>query len=461
MKLGKLIGKSAQRLVLILALQGSLIAEPNLSSNNSTPPIPAADEPPEAAPPGLLGDWWGIRRWGTAHGIEWSLTYIGEVLGNVSGGIKPGVIFEGLGKAVLDVDLAKLAGWKGATFHVSGLYPHGDSLSEKCLGDLFILSNIDAPDDPRLFELWLQQDWWDERVSLRIGQLAADEEFASTDYASLFINGTCGWPGFIALNAPSPAYPIAAPGIRLAFKASERWRFQIAAYDGYPDTTDDDGHSTNPNGIAFNLHNSALAIGEVQRSWGQDKGASHPGFCKLGTWWHSGEFDHLAHDADGHSLTDPTSSEIAEKITGNWGGYVALQQAIWREPTTNKESWQGLGAYLRAGISPSDRNLIQRYFEGGLHYTGLIPGRNEDECGVTTVFGQLSDELRELARDQNYFHSSRASLPDYEMIVEGAYRFVIRPGWSIQPSVEYLIHPGGSSARENAIILGLRTYLEF
>src|SRR5258706_7850456 len=54
-----------------------------------------------------LADW----------GIQFSGTYIGEVLGNVSGGIRRGAIYTGRLDLGTDVDLEKLVGWTGAKFH--------------------------------------------------------------------------------------------------------------------------------------------------------------------------------------------------------------------------------------------------------------------------------------------------------------------------------------------------------
>src|ERR1700761_7462530 len=51
------------------------------------------------------------------NGIKFAATYIGEVLGNPSGGAKQSAIYEGRLNLALDVDLEKLAGFKQLTFH--------------------------------------------------------------------------------------------------------------------------------------------------------------------------------------------------------------------------------------------------------------------------------------------------------------------------------------------------------
>src|SRR5262245_51905176 len=50
------------------------------------------------------------------RGVIATLGYTNDVLGNVHGGNKRGVIDQGKVEAALTLDLEKLAGWKGLTF---------------------------------------------------------------------------------------------------------------------------------------------------------------------------------------------------------------------------------------------------------------------------------------------------------------------------------------------------------
>jgi porin len=384
--------------------------------------------------------------------------YVGETLGNVSGGTARGAVYEGLLKAAVELDFEKAFPWPGALFHVSGLLPHGASPSERLLGDLFTLSNIDASDSARLFELWLEQALFSDKVSLRIGQLAADEEFAGTEYGALFINGTCGWPAIIALNTPSPAYPLGSPGARLAWDVNDHWRFQTAAFAGNPDPVDAEGRSRNPNGTRFGLDGGAFMITEVMSQWNNDKNASGwPGLCRLGAWYHTESFDHMRLDHAGLSLALPASSGTAKRLTGNWGAYLTAEQVVYREAA---EDVQGLGLFCRLGFSPEDRNLIGHYIEGGFNYRGLFPGRNEDEFGLAVVHGRISSDVRQLAREMA-IQSTTEPLPDYEMIIETEYRLQVCPGWALQPGLHWILHPGGSAATPDALVLSLRTTFFF
>jgi carbohydrate-selective porin OprB len=56
-----------------------------------------------------------FERWG----IKFAATYIGEALGNTSGGLKSGSVYKGRLNLAVDADLEKLAGLRELTFHAN------------------------------------------------------------------------------------------------------------------------------------------------------------------------------------------------------------------------------------------------------------------------------------------------------------------------------------------------------
>src|ERR1700709_1498678 len=67
------------------------------------------------------------------NGIKFAVTYIGEVLGNPTGGQKQSAVYEDRFNFVADVDFEKLAGLKQFTFHANIFQIDGGGLSR---GDL-------------------------------------------------------------------------------------------------------------------------------------------------------------------------------------------------------------------------------------------------------------------------------------------------------------------------------------
>ena len=67
--------------------------------------------------PQLLGDLNDWRNQFMYHGFTISPTLITEVMGNVSGGMRQGVIFDGVLNMGLDIDLERLTNWWTGGLH--------------------------------------------------------------------------------------------------------------------------------------------------------------------------------------------------------------------------------------------------------------------------------------------------------------------------------------------------------
>jgi porin len=404
----------------------------------------------------LTGDWHGVRTRLVDQGFHFSASYTGEFISNVHGGKKEGTVFQGLFDLGLDIDPSKFSAWKNALIHTSSLYPHGASSSGQLVGDLSTVSNIDAYDSWILFEWWLDQTLFQDRLSLRLGQLAADEEFVTSDYSDLFINATFGWPSFVAWNTPAPAYPLAAPGIRLRYEFSRQFFLHAGVFDGSPDHGDSQGNPLNTDGTHIHLDSQqgAFTVGEaVWRTLGNVPGKreTYPGTYKLGVWHHTGGFEPIF-DAQPNQ---PPPGPLPEQ-SGDVGGiYLMGDQKVWSESGAEPDMDQGMGVFFRFSAGPPTRNVIDYYADAGMVYQGLLPGRDEDTVGWGVSYAHLSRQARDLAR------MAGAPQLSFEVALEITYKMKISDWWLIQPDLQYVIHPGGQSSRSNAFVLGLRTSIIF
>ena len=70
-------------------------------------------------------------------GYQFSMTYIGEGFANTAGGVSGGKAYTGRLDLGTTIDLEKIAGWTGATFHANMFQIHGDGLSRrKCVSNV-------------------------------------------------------------------------------------------------------------------------------------------------------------------------------------------------------------------------------------------------------------------------------------------------------------------------------------
>ena len=67
-----------------------------------------------------------------------------------------------------------------------------------------------------------------------MGQLAADTQFDTSTYNTVFLNGTFGWSPDLSTNIPNggPAYPMAAPGVQVALTPFNWLTYQGGVFQG-------------------------------------------------------------------------------------------------------------------------------------------------------------------------------------------------------------------------------------
>jgi porin len=139
----------------------------------------------------LSGDWDGARSSLKDRGIEVGLNYIAETFSILRGGLRRGTVYEGRLDGTIETDLEKLMGWTGGKTQVRAFQIHkGRYNAFDNVGSLADPSNIDAVPTTRLFTAWFQQEFG-KTMSIRLGQLAADDEFLVSTTAGGLINGTC------------------------------------------------------------------------------------------------------------------------------------------------------------------------------------------------------------------------------------------------------------------------------
>jgi len=409
----------------------------------------------------ILADW----------GIQFNATYISEVFGNATGGIRRGTIYTGRLDLGTDVDLEKLAGWSGAKFHADMFQIHGQGLSRDYIGNLMLVSGVEALPATRLYELWIEQSLFNGALLVRVGQQASDIEFIDSKYDDIFTNSALGWPGITGINLLSggPSPPLAVPGVRIKAQLADNITAYAAIFDGDAAPPDRlvDPQIANPHGILFRVNDPAWMIGQLK--YGFELGESKlPGTLTGGMWKHLGDFNDMRYASNNRPLADPASSGDPLKRHGNQGIFSVYEQMLSRAaPGSDK----GVGFFVRTSISPSDRNLISFYIDGGFQFTGFSQTRPNDRFGIAMTYARISDAARAADRDMQAMTATPYPVRDFEAVFEMTYAAEIQSGWTVQPVFQYVMHPGGGVVNpgdpaqprriRDAAVFGLRSTFNY
>ena len=375
------------------------------------------------------------------EGISFPFNYTGELFGNLSGGYKKGAAYDGIVKLGVQMDLEKLMGWSGGTLLASGLSAHGESITSEYVHDYNGISNIDAYDSLRLYEFWYDQAFFDNKLSIRVGQLLADSEFCVSNGCCLFINGAFGAIPLLSKNVDAPVYPLAAPGIRIRVSPSDSIFGLVSAYVGdVGDQMTNNRHGTR----FFNGNRGALLMAEIGYIFNPPsdvQSSATPSERPLSGTIKIGGFYNTA------SIHDLSGGQTDE---GQYAFYLIADREVWHEPG---DAHQGLLVFGRLGTAPSGRSTVSFYFDAGVNYQGVIPSRDNDVLGIGISYTKISNSLLDEARMPVQSH--------HETIIEATYQAAITEWFAVQPDIQYVFNPGATGSQTNAFVAGIRFSLDF
>ena len=418
----------------------------------------------------LAADCFGCRPSMEKHGVDLTVQSVSDLFGNTTGGAATGTTYSGLLNIGLAADLQKSIGWEGASFKSTWCWIYGsggNNISSDYIDNAMTVSSIAAYPSFRCYELWLQQNAFNDIVSLRAGLLGLDTEFLVSDTALLFVNSTFGPPALFSMNMPNggPTFPDTTPGVRLALQPNSWLTLRTAFSQANPFQ-----QQVNQNGFDWNFGPAGglLNINEAAATWNQEpESVRLPGTAKAGFWIQSGRGPQGA-EVGQVSFGSPIASAY------NTGFYGIIDQQLFtvrdkkadvqngKNPAAAKEAVasddapvKGLSSFARLGFSPQQTSSVGFYADLGLVYTGLIPTRSQDKLGLAFAYAQMSDQCASAVAAQGCPGAS------FEAVAELSYSIRVAPAIAIQPDFQYILHPGGTQQYGNALVIGVRAVVDF
>ena len=379
-------------------------------------------------------------------GLTPSLVYDGDVFADASGGAERGATYVGDLHLQLDFDGAKALGAPGLTAHVDGLWAHG-GLPSALAGDAQGVSNIAAPAGVRLYEAWVQYSPPEGRVSVLAGRFDLNTEFYRLASAGLFVNSSFGMgPELSQSGLAGPSiFPDTSQGLRLAFKPSRGVVLRAAVMQA---------PSARPQGPAGPQDGGGvMVIGEAaflaRPSPGPEspmrfrigRGANLPAYddkLAVGGWWWTGRYPDLV-------ALDALRRPVRRK--GEGGAYVLADAVLFQGQGASKARVAG---FLQLGAADDRTGRFGAYLGGGVTAKGLVPGRPDDELGLAVAHARNGGPYLEAQRLQGQ-PADRA-----ETAIELTWLAQVRGWLSLQPDLQYVVHPNTDPRVQGALTFQLR-----
>jgi len=398
----------------------------------------------------FFGDWSGKRKELSEKGIDITGTYAIDLLTNVHGGIRKNRFrYDSSLGLDFNFDLEKIYGLNGLQFHVSGVYREGKNLAGD-IGNRFPPSSIYGSEEVRLYNLYLEQQMFSDKLSLKIGRLGAGDDFAQSPlYWTFLTNSIDGCPINLPINFFFTVYPTATWGARLKMQPTNSFVWKGGVYHQDSSIGRESAHGAD---LTLRSNKGILFLQEFSFIPNQYEGANGlPGNYKLGLFYSTGRFKDLYQDENGDSYALTGLNQ--KRRYGNYGFYLHLDQMLYRESDTKD---QGFTPFFVAVWQPERINEIPLFFDLGLTYKGLIPGRDDDVTGLGFAYGRWSRQL-------NKHHSDAGEEKQtFETVVEATYKIAVNKWLYFQPDIQYIINPnGGNQNTGNALVTGARVGVTF
>ncbi len=396
------------------------------------------------------GNWIGYRDQLDQRGIEFSVTYTSDIAGNPVGGKIPGgfTYTDNLAFGCL-IETEKLFGWHGGYFMISTLQRDGNSLSRENIKNQFTVQQVYGGQTFHWYELSCQQDFWNDRASFKAGRIASGDDFAVSPLYWLYMNnGIDGNPQAVPVNGQFSTYPNAVWGSRLKVDLTSSTVARLGVYQVVPkysvhglnwDFYPSDGvmllgqYSWNPE--FFKEPPRSKTNKEKSTIFSENQKKSIPtGF--VGHYWMGGYYSSMEYPQFNSPVKTPNA----------YGLYWNADQTVYRP---NRFTNEGLVLWSAYALSPQQNiALIPFQVNGGAIYTGLLPGHPNDMTIAGVAYGKDSTEFS--TRSQNMGDGPR----NYELVYEAGYRICLTKFAYIQPDIQWVINPGGTSRTPNALVLG-------
>ncbi len=347
-------------------------------------------------------------------------SYNGDLFINTTGGIKRGACYLGKANLQISFDTEDAKFWKGGQLFINGANTHGSDPTADLAGDFQGVSNVETGNWTYLYELWYRQTFGN--LSVTIGLQDLNSEFASSKNAGLFLNGSFGIHSTIADNLPSPIFPLTAFGAQLQYRLSNKITAKVIVFDGCPDDLE-----KNPHNLKWDIKKEDGLLSVYELTFNDSIFKNMPGTFKIGSYFHN-------------HITVINQETENQEVSNNYGFYMVADQLIYKNL-----KGQQISLFTQASMSPYQKNDNWYYVGLGCNFQGLFKKRMDDIVGFAIAHAGFKNKI--------YSH---------ETTFEMEYKAQLNDNLFLQPGVQYIIHPSGTSARlDNALLTSFRIGFNF
>lgn len=395
-----------------------------------------------------------LQRW-AADGVFIRANLIDQYATNPRGGVDQGRTNVGQFNIGADLDMSKLAGIGGGSFHFTVYRDYGNGLNHDVTGTFAKQQYIYKNEYPQwhlgLFA-W-EQKWLDNRLDVLFGRLGTTSYYAHLVTNCQFQSGThCGVPRLINSEAGYSLLPSATWAMNVNYKLTKHSYIEAGAYEVNPTTSAS-------NGLDFSIANANGVTFPVEWGWVRMDPAENPhGFeIKAGGYLSTAPLNDPYYSTTGRSR-GRYGGTAARASSNRSGVYLMGDRVVWRD---GPASSRNLDVFAGVAHQLETDEIMRSQVYTGFVLTGPFASRPSDTVGLTVSYFRMTDAERDYLRDARIKAGGHGSNNPNQVDIELNYGWKPVPGITLMPNIQYLIHPDNSGIAatkvlpKNMIVYGL------
>ena len=385
----------------------------------------AAPTTPTTLPPGTLD---------LGNGLTFLANYTAEAAGNPVGGIRQGVRYADQFFLGADADLYRLIGVKGAFLHAIGTLRDGHSLTNDLVGNSISVQEIYGGGQTyRLTYLSYEQKLFNDRVDIEVGRLPGQTAFlASPLYCNFQNNSICGSPNVAFADTNFTYFPAPTWAGVLKTQLTDKYFFNIGAYEVAPDSTlrTDHGVDFFEPATGFNV---PFELGYATTF----KNDTMPRHYGVGAIIDRSRYTDAEFDQQGGQRV--LTGLGGEQRFGRTATYERFDQMVVRPDPTSP---RGLSLFGLAIEGTGGRQVEDYELEAGAVYLGPFDNRPLDTIDFAVSTQRYSDiGISGIRAARIAEGASATNIARNETFLELNYGLQVSPAVRLTPNIQYVIDP--------------------
>lgn len=387
-------------------------------------------------------------------GIYLRANLVNQYADATTGGVIQGHTNVGQFNVGADIDLGKMWGVTGGSFHFTVYRDYGNGLNHDLSGTFFKQQYIYKNQYTR-WHLGLfayEQKALDDRLDVIVGRLGATSYYGHLVTNCQFQAGVMCGPRELSAQSGLSLMPSATWGANVRYRPTPHTYVETGAFEVNPTTSAS-------NGLHFSIADSTGITVPFEVGYAKTNLATvrYPFELKVGGFVSTAPRTDPFYNTAG--LSRGLHGGSGRVVNGNRDGiYVMGDRVVWRPDPLRNERITAFGGIVH---QLEETEIMRQQIYAGLVWTGPFRNRPADTIGFLASSFELTPREVKYLRDARIKAGGSGSNNPHEVTFELNYGLQVARGVMLMPNVQYTIHPDNSGIPKtrvlpkNLFVLGL------